>query len=163
MNTQREHLGRLMDLLVAHKDQIHYRQARPMSTRSIHHELALRAELTAGRQLAMDCSEAVTLLCHLAGLHDPNGLGYDGSGYTGTMLQHLGAHAYTDPKGAQLGALVVFGGGTGEHVCMVRQPGANPELFSHGGEAGPFYIRLDDEQRYHKKPTRLLPISSLLT
>lgn len=162
--TQREHLGRLMDLLVAHRDKIHYRQLRPMATHKIVHELMLRTILaTSG--LSMDCSESVTLLCRLAGLHDPNGLDYNGTGYTGTLLRHLGARAYppSHASAAGIGALVVFGGGTGEHVGMVRHPGPDPELFSHGGEAGPFYIRLTEEERYHSGPTRFLPITSLLT
>jgi hypothetical protein len=162
--TQREHLAKLMDLLVAHRAKIHYRQLRPMATAKIHHELMLRTILnTSG--LSMDCSESVTLLCRLAGLRDPNGRGYDGYGYTGTLLQHLGEHAYPPSKAkvAGIGALVVFGGGTGEHVCMVRNPGEDPVLFSHGQESGPFWIKLSEEERYHSGPTRFLPITSLLT
>lgn len=163
MNAQRQHLARLMDFLVAHRQFIHYRQLRPMATAAFHHEAALRAHLMAHRSISMDCSESVTLLCRLAGLRDPNGLGYNATGYTGTLLQHLEEHAYTDPSRAEVGALVVFGPGTGDHVCMVREPGNDPKLFSHGNEAGPFYLRLSEEQPYHRPPTRFLPITSLLS
>ena len=99
------------------------------------------------------------LLCHVCGLHDPNGFGYDGTGYTGTLLHHL-PH-YTDPRKAKVGALVVFGPGSGDHVCMVRHVGSDPVLFSHGSERGPIYIHLTAEQRYQRKPTTFLSIARL--
>jgi len=108
-DAQRDHLRSL----------IHYAQIRPM--RTVHlSETDMRHRLDHGGSLTMDCSEAVTCLCKWAGLHDPNGHGYDGSGYTGTLLSHL-PH-YSDPRKARLGALVVFGPGAGDHVCMVLQP-----------------------------------------
>lgn len=156
---QRRHLGRLMDLLVGHEPQVHYAQVRPMQTRHItEHELLA----TISHGITMDCSESVTLLCRLAGIGDPNGKHFDGSGYTGTLLQHL-PH-YTDPRKAKVGALVVFGPGRhhdGDHVCMVRRPGPNPLLFSHGQERGPFYISLSEEKKYHPEPTTFLSIANL--
>ncbi len=102
-----------------------------------------------GGYLTMDCSESVTSLFRWAGLRDPNGLGYNGEGYTGTLLSHLGH--YEDTSAAHPGALGVYGKAPGTHVVMLMQPdGKNPWLFSHGEEAGPFHIRLSDESAAHK-------------
>jgi hypothetical protein len=111
--------------------------------------------------LVLDCSSAVTMLCKWAGLDDPNGLGYrSGSGYTGTLAAHL-PH-YFDAWRAHVGALVLLGPGTGEHVCMVLEPAhSNPLLFSHGMERGPIAIRLHDEAQYHNPPTTFLSIAAL--
>lgn len=154
---QRKELGRLMDMLVAHEPTVHYAQARPMKTSSIRNAAQLEKALPHG--VTMDCSESVTLLCRLAGLHDPNGLQYDGSGYTGTLLGHL-PH-YHDPSRARVGALVVFGAGNGEHVCMVRHAGKDPILFSHGAEAGPKYLKLSQIAPYMQKPVTFLSIAIL--
>lgn len=156
---QRQHLAELMDLLVQHEPRVHYRQARPMLTRSIRTEKQLRDALTGKAGVTMDCSESVTLLCRLAGLADPSGLGYNGTGYTGTMLDHL-TH-YSEPYNANVGALVVFGPRDGEHVCMVRTVGDDPILFSHGQESGPAYVRFSVERAYHRAPARFLSITKL--
>jgi hypothetical protein len=159
---QREHLGRLMALLIEHEPAVHYRELRPMQTGTIHTEAQLVAALKTPSGVTMDCSEAVTLLCRLAGLRDPNRRGYDGSGFTGTMLATL-PH-YHDPKGAKVGALVVFGPREGEHVCMVLKPdhkGGNPHLFSLGGERGPIDITLKTERKYHRPPVTFLSIAGL--
>src|SRR5215472_9816564 len=118
--------------LVSRAAAVHY-PPDDVRTESVH-DIATLAELhsllnrPAG--LTMDCSQAVTLLCHLAGLADPNGLGYKRDGYTGTLLAHL-PHYYA-ARNAGVGALVVYGPGTGHHVSMVHEPGSDPWLFSHG-------------------------------
>ena len=118
--------------------------------------------LASGGHLMFDCSGAVTCIYKWAGLSDPNGLDYSHEGYTGTMLAHL-PH-YTDARKCGVGALAVFGPGTGEHVAMVYESDTvhgNPELFSHGarGLTGP--IRLADERRFHDPPVTLLNVSHL--
>ena len=133
-------MGSTMDLLVSRKRKVHYGQVRPMRSAAIHTDRQLRRQLRSRAGLTMDCSESVTLICHLAGLRDPNGLNYDGSGYTGTMLRYL--DHYSDPKDAGIGALWCVGGGTGEHVAMVRRHGDDPLMFSHGTEADPTYYPL---------------------
>ncbi len=155
---QRHTLGTLMDYLVAHEPRIHYAMLRPMRTRHIATLEELRRAIQSGA-ITMDCSESVTLLCKLAGLKDPNGLGYDGAGYTGTLLTHL-PH-YSDPAAANVGGMVVFGPGTGEHVAMVRHPGSDPVLFSHGWEGGPQYVHLSVERRYHHPGVTMLSIANL--
>lgn len=155
---QREHMKGLMDWLVRNEPLIDYTQVRPMRTRNLT-EQGLLDTFRAGHHIAMDCSESVTMICRMAGLSDPNGLSYNGAGYTGTLLERL-TH-YSQPQSANVGALVVFGPGTGEHVCMVVMPGANPLLFSHGQNAGPAFIRLSDEAKYHHSPVTFLDISHL--
>lgn len=137
---QRDEMRRLMRVLVRHRGRVHYAQIRPMRTNAIHrHRLWLALGRPGG--ITMDCSEAVTLICRLSGLRDPNGLNYDGQGFTGTLLKHL-PH-YTDPNRARPGALVVFGGGDGRHVAMVYEHSkTDPLMFSHGTEADPHFYRL---------------------
>lgn len=158
---QRRELATAMDFLVAHEPHVHYPPGdrRTGSVYAIKTLQTLERRVLAPQGLTLDCSQSVELLCHVAGLQDPNGLGYRSDGYTGTLLDHL-PH-YRGPKGASVGALVVFGPGTGEHVCMVRHPGEDPILFSHGQERGPVYIRLSVERRYHRAPVTFLSIAGL--
>jgi len=154
---QRNRMAEIMDLLVLDEPEVHYKEIRPMPTCHIRSVPDLRKQLANG--ITMDCSESVTLICRLAGLQDPNGYGYNCRGYTGTLLKNL--KHYSNPALAKIGALVVFGPGTGEHVCMVRHPGKNPTLFSHGQERGPFYISLSEERKFHKAPVTFLNIATL--
>jgi hypothetical protein len=148
---QRHRLVVLMDDLIQHRGAIHYEQIRPM--RNVHLAKPVFP-------MTMDCSEAVTCLCKWAGLRDPNGLRFNGKGYTGTMLDHL-PH-YHNPANALAGALVVFGPGTGEHVAMVLEPDhRNPLLFSHGSERGPLAVHLHDEAQFHLPPITFLSIAAL--
>jgi len=156
---QRVEAASIMDYLVQHNGKIHYAQRRPMVTRALETFAALRRAVAAPAGVTMDCSESVTLICRLAGTRDPNGLHFNGLGFTGTLLEHL-PH-YAKAAAAQTGALVVFGPGTGEHVCMVRDSGPDPLLFSHGTEAGPFYVRLSEERHYHSNPTTFLSVAKL--
>lgn len=117
--------------------------------------------LASGGRIMADCSELVTELLHWVGCADPNGLHYRYAGYTGTMLSNL-PH-YSDPKAAGVGALVVFGPGTGEHVSMVYKPDpvkGNPLLASHG-RPGYDLLRLDTEAAWHRPPVRFLSIAHL--
>ena len=93
-----------------------------------------------------------------AGLRDPNGLHYRECGYTGTLLGHL-PH-YTNPKEAAVGALVVFGPGSGDHVSMVHTPGADPLLQSHG-RPGMDRLHLSQEKTWHRPPVTFLSIAHL--
>jgi hypothetical protein len=158
---KRRELAALMDYLVRQEPRVHYGQVRPMASRSIRTLAELHAKIESRAGITLDCSESVTLLCKLAGLADPNGLRYDGAGNTETMLGHL-PHYYS-ARSAGIGALVVFGVGRleTEHVCMVRKPGGDPLLFSHGQERGPFLIPLSVEKRYHVAPYTFLSIAHL--
>ena len=114
---------------IANEPRIHYGEARPFP-------LSRRLPLTT------DCSGFVTLCYFLAGAADPNGLGYDGEGWTGTLLRHL-------PEAARLrpGDIVVWGVYPGHHCALVLEPGGDPLLCSHGRERGPLAIRYSDECR----------------
>jgi hypothetical protein len=136
----------LMQLLLANNPRVHY-PAHDVRTRTIHQiatRQQLQTELTAGR-LTIDCSQAVTLIAHVAGAKDPNGGNFKDDGYTGTLLQHCPHIARAQ---ATHGDLCVFGGGTGHHVTMVMQPGPDPLLFSHGQENDPIAIRQSVEGRF---------------
>jgi hypothetical protein len=137
---------------------IHYAQQRPMDCVWLT-EAQLRAKFNAGQSISLDCSEGVTCLCKWAGLRDPNGNHYNGSGYTGTLLAHL-PH-YADPRKAKVGALCVFGPGNGDHVAMVMEPGNDPLMWSHGSESGPIKVRFSVERSYHRKPATFLSIAAL--
>lgn len=155
---QRQHLRYLMEWTLLHTADIHYAQVRPMKT--IHlYEHDLQSIFANGGGITMDCSEGVTLLCKLAGLRDPNGRGYDGFGFTGTLLSYL-PHYY-DPKHANVGALVVYGSGSGHHVSMVLEPGHDPLLWSHGRESAPERRRLSDQKKSLGGPVTFLNISKL--
>ena len=114
---------------IANEPRIHYGELRPIPL---------------GRTLPLttDCSGFVTVCYFLAGAPDPNGRGYDGSGYTGTMLGWLPSIA---PLDADRGDLVVWGTYPGRHVALVLEPGPDPLLCSHGRERGPLAIRFSDE------------------
>lgn len=112
---------------IANEPRIHYGQVRPVP-------------LGRGLPLTTDCSGFVTLCYYLAGAPDPNGLGYSGQGWTGTLLAHL-------PRTAALrrGDIVVWGVYPGRHCALVLEPGDDPLLCSHGQERGPRAVRYSDE------------------
>ena len=112
---------------------IHYAEARPMP---------LRRTLP----LATDCSGFATLCYFLAGAPDPNGLGYIGQGYTGTLLRHL---PHVAAAAVQEGDIVVWGRYPGRHCAVVLEPGVDPVLASHGSEAGPLELRFSAERLAH--------------
>lgn len=155
-------MGKVMDLLVKQRAHVTYLQHRPMSTKNITTLAQLTAALKTG--IKTDCSETVTLIAHIAGIKNPNGHAYDGYGNTQEMYDAL-SH-YLNPRTAQVGALVFFGQPghlTTQHVCMVREPGADPLLYSHGGN-GAFashFIPYSVERRYHTGQPIFLNISRL--
>lgn len=124
----------------ANEPQIHYSQAAGRMS-AVHTPRAL--------PLYTDCSGFATLCYAWAGAPDPNGRGYDGTGFTGTLLDHL-AHVSSDEL--QPGDLVVFGPYPGDHVVIVVDTGGDPLTVSHGQEAGPILIRLSVEAKAHRAP-----------
>jgi hypothetical protein len=128
---------------IAHDRQIHYRQTRPID--GLHEPRKL--------PLYTDCSGFVTLCYAWAGAPDPNGLAYSGAGYTGTLLQ---AMRRIPKSGVQPGDLVVWGPGTGRHVALVLDGGADPALASLGQERGPVAVPYSAETRYQPNPTTWL-------
>lgn len=161
-NPYRIMLARLMDELVKENAKVHYplndvRTSADMVTEKISTILDLREHLNSPEGITMDCSESVTLLCKLVGLGNPNGKLWP---YTGNILKTL--PSYSNWANANIGAIPIFGPGNGEHATMVRVPGRDPILFSHGGEGGPIYIRMSEEAKYHEPPIRICAITSLI-
>lgn len=121
----------------ANEPQIHYGQVRPYPTNP--------------RALPMltDCSGFATLAYKDAGGPDPNGLGFSGYGFTGTILSHC---QHIPASECKPGDLIVYGPGSGHHVVIAIEAGANPMTVSHGQEAGPFKISHGDEDNYQPEP-----------
>ena len=116
---------------IAHEPRIHYGEIRPIP-------------LGTTLPLTTDCSGFVTICFYVADAPDPNGLGYSGQGYTGTLLDHLQAIERAD---AARGDIVVWGAYPGRHCAIVLEPGVDPLLASHGRERGPIAIRYSAECR----------------
>lgn len=160
---QRNKLRDLAAYLLAHEPQVHYpwhdvRGPADAATFRLT-ETQMRKRLATGNSLMMDCSQGVTCLYKWAGLEDPNGLNYRWAGYTGTLLDHL-PH-YTNPSDARVGALVVYGPGTGDHVSMVYESGRDPNLWSHGFDGGPVLIRLSKQRPLHRSPVTFLRVAGI--
>jgi hypothetical protein len=121
---------------IANTDQIHYSEIRP-----IPHTSAL--------PLTTDCSGFVTLCYQLADAPDPNGLGYNGQGWTGTLLNHGETIPVSE---ARAGDVVVWGAYPGHHAALILVPGDDPLIASHGAEAGPLSEKLSAESAVQRRP-----------
>lgn len=125
--------------LYAIKDRVHYSMT---ATRMQTVRQKIRAAWSTVKSLTEDCSSSVTGLYWRAGAPDPNGLGYNGQGYTGTLCTH--GHP-VDPANARPGDLAFYGDhAPWRHVAIVigRDPAGQPIVFSHGSEAGPYLLPL---------------------
>jgi hypothetical protein len=158
-DAQRAAMHYVMEFLLNHRHRCHYAEVRPMRSETIRSMYGLKQRVAAPGGLIMDCSEAVTLICKVAGLEDPNGLAYSGNGYTGTLLDHL-PH-YSDPGAGKVGALCVFGPGTGTHVAMVYARGHDPLLWTHGEEGDPSLHRLSWMRPGFEPPVTFLSVAAL--
>lgn len=78
-----------------------------------------------------DCSAFDTWCYKSGGAPDPNGFGYNGYGFTGTMLEH-GTQIATPVVGC-----LVFYGHPVSHVALYI---GNGRVISHGSEAGPLLL-----------------------
>jgi cell wall-associated NlpC family hydrolase len=106
--------------------------------------------------LTTDCSGFATLCYYLGGAPDPNGRGYDGYGWTGSLLEGM---ENVDRHAVLAGDLVVWGEYPGHHCAVVLERGDDPLLASHGQERGPLAIRFSEESRY--QPREVTWLSSL--
>lgn len=97
-----------------------YRQVRPMP----------RSLFQAGT-IYTDCSGFATLCYKAAGAGDPNGFGYDGQGYTGTLVRHGRRTGSPQP-----GDLVFYGSNASvpDHVAVYI---GNGEVIQMGGDPDP--------------------------
>ena len=111
--------------------------------------------LTRALPLTTDCSGFVTLCYYLAGAPDPNGLGYSGQGWTGTLLRHL-----PETEAPRPGDIAVFGAYPGRHCAIALSGGADPLLASHGMERGPVVIRCSAEVAIQQAPATWLSLEA---
>lgn len=121
---------------VANEPSIHYQQRRPIDGLTQPFKLPLYTDCSG---FATDCSK-------WADAADPNGNGYNGSGYTGTMLAHC---QHISQAEARPGDFVVYGNYPGEHTVIIEVPGTDPLTISHGQEAGPMRVRNSVEVAAH--------------
>lgn len=116
------------------RDRVHYTQT---SRRMSIVRLRLRPPFE-GTDLYEDCSSAATGLYWLTGAPDPNGRGYDGQGWTGTLCRHGKVVTLTQ---ARKGDLVFYGAGAPwAHVAVYLGGG---RVWSHGSESGPHLLEID--------------------
>jgi peptidoglycan hydrolase-like protein with peptidoglycan-binding domain len=110
------------------RGQMHYSQERPMDLMNDLYHLPVWN----------DCSEFATKAYKFAGAKDPNGNGYNGYGFTGTLAQH---GRVVDLVHAQIGDLVLYGHAPSfSHVAIYIGKG---RVISHGSEGGPFLLPID--------------------
>lgn len=122
--------------------QIHYSQARP------YHHLGISPE----HGFTADCSSIVTWAFFWASdqsniaVRDPNGLGWNGYGYTGTLLnENIHAVVPEDHK-VFVGDMCLYGQPWHtKHVVICRQGGTRATSIwtSHGSESGPVSVRMN--------------------
>lgn len=104
-----------------------------------------------------DCSGGVTYAAETAKLPDPNARGYDGLGYTGTLLDARSKRMTV--LTARAGDLIVYGPYPGHHVVAVLEPGEDPLVWSHGGKGDPKIMRHSEQARY--QPPGIVTLSFL--
>lgn len=122
---------------IANEPKLHYQQRRPMKCLGIAPEQGFTA----------DCSEHSTAAYFWAkeetgiAVPDPNGEGYSGYGYTGTLVDNPRVSG-----SYQVGDLAIYGSSSGstEHVatCYVAGDSASSVWCSHGSEAAPYAVKL---------------------
>lgn len=121
-----------MTLLYHHRDEVHY----TMSSRRMQ---GVRFKIRPPKfPVWEDCSSSSTWAYFVAGAPDPNGLGYNGQGYTGTLSQH-GRIVPLDK--AQPGDLVLYGPAWPYHHVAVYV--GHGRVISHGSEGGPYLLPVD--------------------
>lgn len=139
MSPTRARLAALMDATVANRDNWHYAQYRPCGS-TVTREQAVRGVVYA------DCSAGAAIVARLAGAPNPLHAGrFDGYGNTGSCWAHL---EHIPEAKLDVGDCVVYGRGPDgtHHMAIVRQPGADPLLWSNGWEQAPEFIRFSTER-----------------
>lgn len=130
---------------VAHSGEIHYQQRRPMDGLHNPHKLPLYT----------DCSGFATDCYKWAGAPDPNGLNYNGQGFTGSLLNHM---HQIDRSQLRPGDLIVYEAFPGVHVTIYIGGG---KCISQGSEPDPKEFTLEGMQHAFSAPTHYLTLPSL--
>ena len=117
---------------------IHYEEIRPIP--AVHPDALTKTPFTT------DCSGFTTMCYQYANAPDPNGLHYNGQGYTGTIMRRCKKIPLAQCK---VGDLVVWGAFPGHHVAIiVLTDPHNPLLVSHGAENDPVEILFAVESQF---------------
>lgn len=158
-SAQRDQLAQLMDWCLAHRDRIHYPHGdiRVERVSDIHSVAQIKERVMRRQGWTVDCSQTDEAFLRAVGCHLPFT-----DGYTGSFLEHL-PH-YSDARAAYVGALVVFGPGTGHHMMMIRHRDTvhgNPIGFSQGQESDPRMISLLTEAAFQPHPYTMLSVAHL--
>ena len=107
--------------------------------------------------ISCDCSAWVTICYRWAGAPDPNGLGYNGYGYTGSLLANTqGVHIAQ--SSAQPGDIVVYGNPPGVHTAIIVEAGADPLTVSMGQQGDPNFCRVSQDGRTPRTYIRYVPL-----
>jgi hypothetical protein len=132
--TQREAIVKYALWAAHHEREIHYAQVRPMDHLRKIEVLPWWA----------DCSEFVTTIYKWANAEDPNRRGYDGEGWTGTLLEN---GIYIPVFQAKPADVAIWGRYPGHHTAVITSTVLkhDPMIVSHGMERGPLEIRLSTE------------------
>src|SRR5579863_1262125 len=95
----------------------------------------LQSLLEGHGEFEADCSSSITEILRWAGYSDPNGQGYDGYGYTGTMMEHL---PEIREDQIDLGSIGIYGQAPGVHAIMALEVynGDATSIWSHGAPEG---------------------------
>jgi len=117
---------------------IHYQQYRPMRALGVKPESGFSADCSEHSTCAYYWSRKATGIA----VPDPNpGNGYNGYGYTGTLVNNPECH-----PNFLVGDLAIYGSSLGntEHVCTCYQGGDvnSSRWCSHGSEAAPYSVSL---------------------
>jgi hypothetical protein len=94
-----------------------------------------------------DCSGGVTYAAQVAKVPDPNARGFDGLGYTGTLLESKYAKRVSLLQ-ARPGDLIVYGPFPGHHVVAILEAGPDPLVWSHGSQGDPRIMRHSQQAAY---------------
>lgn len=115
------------------RDQIHYTMG-PQRMEGVTHKIKPPHFPSFG-----DCSSMVTWYYWVAGAPDPNGVNYNGTGFTGTLAQHGETVSIDQSKP---GDYVLYGSGPPWHhvALLVGVKNGKHMVVSHGSEPGPFYL-----------------------
>lgn len=154
---QRRELLALMDYGLAHRGQIHYPpgDVRSETVAEIKSWVDIHSRVSRVGGWEVDCSQMCEALLRAVGAHLPFR-----DGFTGSFLD--ACPHYFDGRAAYVGAVVVFGPGTGHHMAMVYERDTkhgNPLLFSHGQESDPRLIRLSSEQAGQPHPATFCSVA----